>query len=458
MNARIFKGILLCLWLAMSSFGDSFANNVQISNAALTGNNLSFNISWENSWRANSSAPYNYDAIWVFVKYRDCATGQWSHAFLDSAAAATPLTADTTTDNMGVFVYRASDGTGTISNIAVTVRLAGMPSGNFDFKIFGIEMVYVPQGAFYLGDGNAANGFRTGTNSSLPFLVTSENSISVANSGSNLYASAAISTGTINAAWPKGFAPFYCMKYEISQEQYAEFLNTLTSTQANARYLVSTTNRYTLTGAWPVITTTAGNRAINNLNYDDFTAYLDWSGLRPMTELEFEKACRGPAVYNPGEYAWGTGLVTDAVTLVNDGTPSESISNAIPAGSGIANFNNNTILGPLRCGFNGGAGTNRLTLGATYYGICEMSGNVYERVIYAGSAIGLSFRPNHGDGSITPTGLSDVPNWPAVNGSGLRGGGWNSSLSLIEVSNRSNATFSNNTRYNYIGGRGVRTP
>jgi hypothetical protein len=35
-------------------------------------------------------------------------------------------------------------------------------------------------------------------------------------------------------------------------------------------------------------------------------AFADWSGLRPMSELEYEKACRGyntPAV--PNEYAWG---------------------------------------------------------------------------------------------------------------------------------------------------------
>ena len=30
-----------------------------------------------------------------------------------------------------------------------------------------------------------------------------------------------------------------------------------------------------------------------HISWSDMSAYLDWSGLRPMTELEYEKACRG---------------------------------------------------------------------------------------------------------------------------------------------------------------------
>lgn len=52
------------------------ANNITISNLSLTGKNttddyilVQFDVSWENSWRT-SSAPNNWDAAWVFVKYR----------------------------------------------------------------------------------------------------------------------------------------------------------------------------------------------------------------------------------------------------------------------------------------------------------------------------------------------------------------------------------------------------
>ena len=70
------------------------ANNIQVSNITLTtkdtANNfriVQFNLSWENSWRI-ATAPFNYDAAWVFVKYRitvaNGGDGLWKHAFLNN--------------------------------------------------------------------------------------------------------------------------------------------------------------------------------------------------------------------------------------------------------------------------------------------------------------------------------------------------------------------------------------
>ena len=454
MITRLIRHTVLLLFVCLTT--NLAANNVQISNVTRTGNLLSFSVSWDNSWRVSSTAPYNYDAVWLFVKYRDCATLQWGHVNIDSAYSATPLFADTTSDQKGVMLYRAADGVGNVNGVSVTVRMAGLPSGNFDFTVFGIEMVYVPTGAYSLGDGAASGAWRTGTNVALPFQVNNEDGITVANSGISLYAGSNVAGGTIPPGFPKGYAGFYLMKYEISQEQYADFLNTLTSVQAAARYMVGTGTRYTLTGAWPVIATTAGNRAMNFMNWDDLAAYLDWAALRPFTELEFEKACRGTAAYVPNEYAWGTTLIVDANTPVNDGTPTESVSDVIPAGAGIANYNNNVVVGPLRNGFRGTAATNRLQIGATYYGICEMSGNLWERVIQAGDVTGRPFVRSHGDGSLTATGLANVGTWPAAAGTGIRGGSYYSGVATLEVSDRSSAIFSNNVRYGYTGGRGAR--
>lgn len=442
------------VWLAMGSLS---ANNVQISNVSLTGNNLSFDVSWNNSWRVTNTAPYNYDALWIFVKYRDCATNQWGHASIDTAFAASPLRADTTIDQKGVFVYRSSDGVGNIPTTGVTVHLTNMPSGNFDFKVFGIEMVYIPEGSFLLGDGASTNTFRRGPTTATPYTVANENAITVSNSGAFLYAISNITTGTIPAQFPKGYNDFYCMKYEISQTQYAEFLNTLTSTQAANRYLVSTANRYTLSGAWPVISAAAGNRACAFLSWSDLTAYMDWAALRPMSEMEFEKVCRGPAAHVPGEYAWGTTLITDVITVGSDGTPSETATNPVPPGSGIANFNNNVVLGPMRNGFNGSGASNRLTLGASYYGVCELSGNVWERIVHVVNNNGRNFRPNHGDGNLTSTGFSDVANMAPVSGSGLRGGSWTNTAVNLRTSDRTTAVYNNNGRFNNVGGRAVRT-
>ncbi len=448
----ILVALLVC-WFGVSSL---HANNLSISNVSLIGNFLNFNVSWDNSWRTNTTAPYNYDAVWLFVKYRDCATLQWNHANIDSASTVSPLMTDTTTDQKGVMIYRSSNGTGNISNANVSLRMVGLPSGNFDFSVFGVEMVYVPQDSFTLGDGSATYTFRTGPTITQPFRVLSENAITVSSTGLDLFAAANIVAGSIPASYPKGYRAFYCMKYEISQEQYADFLNTLTSTQAAARYPITAANRYTIAGAWPTIVATAPNRAVNFLGWDDLLTYLDWSALRPMSELEYEKACRGKATYVPDEYAWGTGLIVDANTPVNDGTATESVSNPIPAGTGIANYGNNNVLGTFRNGFAGTGTTNRLQLGASYYGICELSGNVYETIEAAGSVAGRAFIPNHGNGNITPVGLWDVPGWTPTAGSGLRGGSWSSAVADLRTSDRSIAITSAVSRTASQGGRGVR--
>ena len=65
-----------------------FAVNTQANNLKITGTSVNtsagtvtFNIQWENSWRTNI-APANNDAVWVFVKYQDCADKLWKHANL----------------------------------------------------------------------------------------------------------------------------------------------------------------------------------------------------------------------------------------------------------------------------------------------------------------------------------------------------------------------------------------
>jgi len=434
-----------------------WGNNLQISNVTLNAGLLNFSVSWENSWRVSSTAPNNYDAVWIFVKYRDCAGMQWNHALIDSAGTVAPLRADTVSDRMGIMVYRTADGVGNVTPTNVSVRMTNLPSGNFDFKVLGVEMVYIPEASFQLGDGASTATFRRGTVTANPYTVISENTLTVANSGSNLYASTSISSGTIPALYPKGFNDFYIMKYEISQQQYVEFLNCLTSAQAVTRRPITGANRYTITGNWPTATATAGNRACNFLGYNDFLAYLDWSGLRPYTEMEYEKVCRGPVPPVPGEFSWGTTLITDANTVVNDGTANESVSNPIPAGSGIANHNNSSVLGPLRCGFAGSTSTTRQTMGATYYGVCEMSGNLREIVVHNSNSTGRAFLPNHGDGNITATGFMDVAGWPAATGFGTRGGAYIDASGLLRISDRAADTEATTTRRGYTGGRGART-
>jgi len=65
---------------------NAFANNVEITGTSVSGSNITFNISWENSWNANV-APANWDAVWVFIKYQDCNTRLWAHAGLSTLSS-----------------------------------------------------------------------------------------------------------------------------------------------------------------------------------------------------------------------------------------------------------------------------------------------------------------------------------------------------------------------------------
>ena len=78
----------ITLLLFLCIFQKSLANNIQLSNISITGQNTSsdftmvqFDLTWENSWRI-STGPSNWDAAWVFVKYR-VGSGPWLHAFLN---------------------------------------------------------------------------------------------------------------------------------------------------------------------------------------------------------------------------------------------------------------------------------------------------------------------------------------------------------------------------------------
>lgn len=455
------------VWVLLIAQNWLFANNLSITSIVQPNDStLQFNISWENSWRT-TTAPSNHDAVWIFIKKRECAASQWSHTDISGTTsdhvASSPLQVYLDgKNNKGFFLRRSATGSGNISNATVSVRLANAIPGQYDFKVLGIEMVYVPQGAFYVGDGGTANYqfYTDNSPTNPPYRVTSENAIP---SGANSLAGYLVPTTGVPAHFPKGYASFYCMKYEISQGQYADFINMLAYDQALNRYnAVSASYRNMLAGSWPLVSSTTPSRAMIDLSWDDLAAYLDWSALRPMTELEFEKVCRGTATYVLGEYAWGTGIITPASTIINDGTATEAITSPITAGGGIANYGS-SCGGVVRCGFAAKATTTRFQSGASYYGAMEMSGNAAERVI---SIDHPNFDGAVGDGEldVAPNaGFATVTSWIPTSsmgsyGIGYRGGDWYNMPVYLETSNRYFIIFYNsfyNSYYN-TGGRGVR--
>jgi formylglycine-generating enzyme required for sulfatase activity len=548
---RILRSAVIALTILIPSW--VLANDIVVSTASLTGQNtiagansaanftfVRFNLAWSNSWRV-STGPSNWDAAWIFVKYRieggsGCTAGAWQHATISTTNANHSITTDngtagafsTSSDGRGVFIHRAGNGTGAINWQQILLRWNYGADGildacNVSVKVFAVEMVYVPQAAFFAGDGASNNGqFKAGATAA-PYQVTSEAGITLGGGGatslgnSNRTGQTApiddfdnTTSVTLPAAFPKGFAAFYSMKYEITQEQYVEFLNTLTVPQQLARHPATVAGRF-----WPNNTTvsvrngvkcvilptgsTPGTYAcdlnangVNNEPSDgqtiamsmmasqDLMAYLDWSGLRVMTELELEKAGRGtlPAVLN--EYAWGSSSLhaTTYAALVNPGAGSELPSSpSTTAGNSLYSATSAGIGGPMRVGAFATATSSRVTAGASYYGIMELSGNVWEVVASVGHVAGRSYTGVHGNGALTTAGFADVDFWPGSGGNGtlttpntppntgstsyagmmFRAGSFQDG-GFLRLSDRQYPGWNNlGTRDNRMGGRGVHT-
>ena len=149
---------------------------------------------------------------------------------------------------------------------------------------------------------------------------------------------------------------------------------------------------------------------------------MDWAGLRPMTELEYEKASRGPVLPKSGEFAWGSAnLASTPYTYSNLGSPSETVTNPeVSTGNAIYLATNGTPNGPKRSGILASSATNknREETGGSYYGVMELSGNVYERCVTVGTPRGRLFNGLHGNGIISSQGNSTVSNWPTASGDG----------------------------------------
>lgn len=521
---------LLAAAVAFVLTGSLLANNIQVTNYSLVNLNegeghvdVLFDLTWEHSWRT-SAAPNNWDAAWVFVKYQKSMGSllDWRHARLGHdgehvAPAGTTIETglltpgapfDASTNyGVGAFVYRSADGTGTFSatNMQLRWNYGTIPFGEIvQIEVFAVEMVSVPQGAFWVGDG--ASGFKNGTTSD-PYQITSEAELELADSDGSLWSTDGVDveTATLPAAFPKGYAAFYCMKYEITQQQYVDFLNTLsrgqqvfrvgsisspTQTVVYGRYVKSgTVDKEHRNGircdsliiaSAPVtfycdmngngIGSEAGDGqwvACNYIDWADLTKYLEWSGLRPMTELEYEKVCRGPLPPVWGERAWGFGteVYENASYVVNGGFSNEmdyyGDANCVCDGD-----LDNLFQGPLRVGIFAGDTTSRGHAGAGYYGALELTGNLVEQVVGVGHAEGRAFTGVHGNGVESILNGQNVDGdllWPAyenngngsIVGAGTRGGGWGSWS--YRVSHRGFGSGISAWFDPAAGGRGVRS-
>lgn len=390
-----------------------------VKNVTTTGDNaanktiqVQFDMSWDNSWRDD----INWDAAWVFMKFKD-ANGLWQHVQLNTNGFAngtgTANTIQVGSDKVGAFVYRSATGTGTFASNTMQLQwnygLSGLTNATgLEIRVFAVEMVYVPQGDFTIAKGfpffsppyvivNSGSFNAPGNNfpvinqrltPALSYVITNPYNQPNTTAGSatiRIKGDAGIDTnndGVVdNTTYPTGYKAFYSYKYEMSEQQYADFLNTLTATQIT-----------TLGVAGINITLTSGqyftstpNSACGVSNASRLFAYADWSGLRPINFLEFNKASYGPSLpfFSSNLYGY-----------------TASNSSVIP--------NNWTPQFPKDVGYSANNASTRGQAGASYYGLMDLTGNAHEPVVAVNN---FTFDGQNGNGVLLPNGNSDVPNW-----------------------------------------------
>ena len=422
------------------------ANNILVTNASISGQNttnhtalVNFSVSWENSWRTSTNEN-NYDGGWIFVKFRKNGTSDWRHAPINITGntAASGATITVPADGKGAFIYRSSNGIGNVNFTANSLQWNYGADGVLDNEtveilVFGLEMVYIPTGSFRLGSGGTeTHGFTEGSFTS-PYLVASNNAINLGTTAGTLNPNGnGAASGTIPATFPKGYNAFWVMKYECSQQQYVDFLNNIDLARATVNWTPSI-----FTGTHPALVAPQPERGIGELSMNRMAAFADWSGLRPMSEMEYEKACRGyntPAV--PNEYAWGNTTINPVTSLLNDGNADEIPNTPVSANACISS--SLPGFGPVRVGmFARSSGSDRTISGATYYGVMNMCDNLHEIAISIVNAQGKAIDASvHGDGNLAADGRTDITTWQAFQAFGVRGGSYNSPLSYGRISDR----------------------
>ncbi|HUP89992.1 MAG TPA: SUMF1/EgtB/PvdO family nonheme iron enzyme, partial [Longimicrobiales bacterium] len=284
--------------------------------------------------------------------------------------------------------------------------------GTIEGLVFGVEMVYVPAGPFTVGDpepraadGNAFNRVR----------ITSEAELAVGpQSGAINYKASQYggdALGPVPATFPKGTRAFYVMKYEVLQGQYATFLNTLNDYATSFRSPTGGRDYYEHRGTIRLengrYVAGSPDRPANMLSWDDGTAFADWAGLRPWTELEFTKAARGPVEPIANDFPWGT---ASKDRLLRRNAPNDELVQTGDADE--AKLTDAT----------------RDVIGASYYWVMDLAGSVWEKVVTIGHPKGRAFLGTHGDGQLSGTGMATNADWPLGDhdsaGYGYRGGGY----------------------------------
>lgn len=377
------------------------------------------------------------DYLWVFFKFSTSngADGTWQHATLAEGGSVKP-----TEDKLGAFIAAADAGAaGKTFTVVWDYGKDGVKKVDAQtvVKVRGIEMVKIPQGSFFYNAGGIGGSHYNNFGGGREVLVNSTQDIP---------------TGA-QAGWPNGYNAFYIGKFETTEGQYCDYLNSLPSAIAPTLISDGTFGWRGYRVAYDAkatygkrFTTDVPERALSQISWDEAKKYLSWCGLRPMTEMEFEKAARGTDAggTNKRAYPWG------------DTTPDEELAQ-IDGGTHTAHYCNYGITE---------GGTKPVTVGwyltnyndekngASPYGVADLAGNLWEQVILCD----WLKAPANGNGTIHAP-----DSWPPhQTGKGWRGGGWGYVATDMRISMRGSvpwakSRWAENTHRVNVGIRGARS-
>ncbi len=444
-------------WSAVQSFttgqiaSASPVNNIAISGVSLYGATsaglatIGFTIAENNvsTGVSTNGGAYN-TADWIFVKFSTMsgADGTWNHATITGGVAVAGAAAIVASDNKGVFLNHTAVSPYWTTGVTLSWDFGadGVDGKNAMVKVFAISMVKVPTGSFIYNVANLGvatfNNYGNGSQQTVTGPGT------------------ATGTGTNNlplnapVGWPNGYNSFYIGRYEITQGQYADFLNTIPSGLATARYVAGgfTGNGMTNSGgAYPnKYGAVDPNAPKATASFSDLLTYLSWAGLRPLTEMEFEKAGRDLSP-DARTYPWGS-TNPSAITYTppnEGGTPMKSY------GNNFANFS--VVQRTLDVGryMSGDVYRTPEQTGASPWSIADLNGNAFEMTINCKWAT----VPLNGDGTPALPATWPVPGADTL---GVRGGAFGNPA--FKISERALVSSADDTRYWDRGGRGARTP
>jgi len=398
---------------------------------------VEFTLSWPNAWRNDR----NHDAAWVILRGEDPKRGPLKLAADGHGAAgfAAPAAIAVSADRLGAFV---ASGAAHRGDVEWRVSLKLDEAASERVTPWAVGMVLVPGGAFDLGDDDPAavrfGAFlRVGEGGAVagPMRVESEAEIRVANAPGALFYEKdkegyrGDAAGPIPAEFPKGTRAFYVMKHELTQGEYAAFLNALPPEWRAAHSPVGVKGEEVETCSIALegdrFVARAPERSCNFVTWEDSLALFDWLALRPITELEFEKAARGPKRPVAGDYPWGTATTDGLARKVQKGTR-DLTEASVEAERGLTD-------------------ATRARLGASFYWVMDLSGGIWERVVSAGQPAGRAFRGSHGDGVLDAKGNATNADWPrtAANGEDAPGMGYRGGAEYFAPQPKDNPTNPN---------------